>query len=198
MNSQAALTRPLALPTVLPAFDFALLVGALEKGFSTWRHDLSARRALKALARQIESGHVVLETWSEGFESSSLRQAALDLVAAAPSLDLRITTKGPALLVDLERLIEIDRDHVITVDVALAAEGQDLVFGLVAELASNGLAARLVLTEKVAELEQIFQVARRIGAADVVAALELGDEEAETFAGLRVAYGFPTCVPGRG
>jgi DNA repair photolyase len=104
-------------------------------------------------------------------------------------LDVAVTTQSPAILDDLERLVELDRRCSVTVDMMLAAVDPFLVRRLepgaadarsriksVAGLAAEGIAVRILCTPLCpglnageTALRALFAAARDAGALDVLA-----------------------------
>ena len=129
-------------------------------------------------------------------------RAPLAALRPFSGLQIRITTRSPKILDDLAVLIELDRDHAVSVDVVIA--DPDLRSGrvrdglrLVRSLTREGILTRVQLPSSGGR--RLFEAARRAGAFDV----KTGETDASTdgsrrFQRLRLQHGFPAAQAGRG
>lgn len=145
-----------------------------------------------------------------------LRKAALRREPTA----LSVATKAPLSPRDLDFLVELDRRHSVTVDVAIPtadSDGARPLLKTVSRLAAEGIAARVVCPPmaqgsrgREEALRSLFAAAREAGAWDVAAEIPTRsrfrftrlrkgrDRDAlATFRRLRLEYGFPRAMPGR-
>jgi DNA repair photolyase len=145
-----------------------------------------------------------------------LRKAALRREPTA----LSVATKSPLSPRDLDFLVELDRRHSVTVDVAIPtadSDGARPLLKTVSRLAAEGIATRVVCSpvaqgnqEGEETLRSLFAAAREAGAWDVAAETspkrfrftrlrkDRDRDALATFRRLRLEYGFPRVVPGRG
>lgn len=142
--------------------------------------------AFRELHRAVRRGRqVVLGTAAAPYGPG----ADLTELGGCEGLEVAITTQSPAILDDLERLVELDRRCAVTVDMVLAAVDPFLVRRLepgaadakarlraVAGLAAEGIAVRLLCTplspglnDRESALRAFMAAARDAGASDVLA-----------------------------
>ena len=169
----------------------------------------------KQLRRSAARGHhIVLGTAEQPYEPLILGGAPLIALRGFEDLELTITTRSPEIGEQTGLLAELDQRHAVTVDVLIAAcdvEGSDLREQLRAAsaLAAEGLTTRLLVCEPAAITEgevprrveagvpRLFESARQHLVYDV---LPRGGTEVwrRLVERLRLEYGFPRRLPGRG
>jgi len=140
--------------------------------------ELRLRRAVRH-GRQVALG-TAAAPYIPGAELTALR--------GVEGLEVAITTRSPAILDDLERLVDLDRRCSVTVDMVLAAVDPFLVRRLepgaadarsrlraVAGLAAEGIAVRVLCTplspglnDRESALRALLAAARDVGALDVL------------------------------
>lgn len=138
-------------------------------------------------------------------------------------LAVSITTRSPLILRDLDLLAELDRRHAVTVHVTLPTVDPVLADRLepgapdprarlraVRQLAEEGIDTRVVCSPVLSGendgeevLRQLFAEVREAGANDMTASAAhlrpaVRDRFLSTFRLLRLEYGFPQGLPGRG
>ncbi len=221
-------TNSLTIPSFLPASgrwsraeprrwrdvleDLGFLAGLKAKRVAG---DSAADQAEKQVCKSARRGqHIVLGTAEIPYEPLVLNSAPLTALKQFSDLEIVITTRSAEILEDLELLVELDRKHAVTVDMLIAIDdssSMDLRERLeaVAVLASEGITTRLITTDLPAASDDIrphqtestvrdlFEAARDCQAFDVATtnpALGGG----RLVQRLRLEYGFPRLLPGRG
>ncbi len=173
-----------------------------------------AARLEKRLRRTAARGRrIVLGTVDAPYEPLALGSAPLAALESFEGLSIVVTTRSPEIVEHLELLAELDQRHAILVDVLIASlnpASPDLRERLraVAALAAEGLTTRLIVAEPndaadhddrdaEAGIRRFFAAALESQAFDV--ALDgLSPTWNRTFDRLRLEYGFPRALPGRG
>lgn len=179
--------------------------------------DLGSRAERRLLATAQRGRRIVLGTPAAPYEPLLLSGAPLAALRSFEDLDIVITTRSPEICEDLALLVELDARHAITVDMVIASDdpsSPDLAEQLraVASLAAEGITARLVIGglakpkskrrhhQISANLRRLFETARQSRVFDISAS-----EPTDTAGGweplvqrLRLEYGFPSRLPGRG
>jgi hypothetical protein len=147
----------------------------------------------------------------------------LGTTGIAEGLAVSITTRSPLILRDLDLLAELDRRHAVTVHVTLPTVDPVLADRLepgapdprarlraVRQLAEEGIDTQVVCSPVLAGendgeevLRQLFAEVREAGANDMTASAAhlrpaVRDRFLATFRLLRLEYGFPQGLPGRG
>jgi hypothetical protein len=176
----------------------------LHERLHRWLRRLLHRRLVRRVRRRAERGRgIALGSAAAPYRPPVEGPSPLAALADFAGLELRITTRSPAILAERRRLGRLDRDHAVTVDVPVAdldprrrelAEALTIVRGL----AEEGLAVRLLLPGGEAlrrPLASLFDLARRAGATDVTVRLRA---DAADLRRLRLEHGFPRVRPGRG
>lgn len=178
-----------------------------------------ASQADKRLLRSARRGQrIVLGTLETPYEPLLLNGAPLTALRQFSDLEIVITTRSPEIREELALLVELDVRHAVTVDMVIATgdpsspDLQEQLFA-VAALAAEGLTTRLVMAglpevengrrhRVAADLRRLFESAHQSRAFDVTL---FDGEAAETPTGwnpliqrLRLEYGFPCRLPGRG
>jgi hypothetical protein len=216
LDPEAARRDP-ALPTCPagPAGPAGLtgLAGLLDRARllqRTIRRRLPPRRA--PAGRPIAVG-----TAAEPYRPGKHRALLLAAAGADLASGLIVTAAAPAILDDLDLLVELDRRHAVTVDLAIPAHALDAGLTTVERLAAAGLATRILApgseTDRPGaepDLRALFERALLAGAYDVLCLASLApapprprhgradDSEASIlFRRLRLEYGFPQSLPGR-
>jgi DNA repair photolyase len=116
-------------------------------------------------------------------------------------LEVAVTTRSPRIVEEIDLLVDLDRRCSVTVDLLVDSDGVASREQLeaVARLTSEGIAVRLLCPQedelKEAVLRKLLAAAREAGASDVRPLPTPGDD---TFRRLRLEYGFPRQLPGRG
>jgi DNA repair photolyase len=136
----------------------------------------------------------------------------LRMLLAEEGLEIVLTTASPRILRDLDLLVELDRRHSVAVRMAVPAWGTDDPeprMRAVRGLAAEGIAASVLLQAAPdgrggeEALRFLLEEAREAGAHDVEidpGALRRGERARllATFRRLRLEYGFPRGLAGRG
>lgn len=153
-----------------------------------------------------------------GISAAGTTRRRLAALLAFEGREISLTTASPRVLGDLDLLRELDRQHAVSLTLALAATDLELarrvdplapdpraVLSAAARLAGEGLTTRLLcrpLLLGVNALERtlrpLFEAASRLGVIDVLADPAAEPEALGPYERLRLAYGFPQRVPGRG
>ncbi|MEM9594350.1 MAG: hypothetical protein AAGD06_08805 [Acidobacteriota bacterium] len=170
---------------------------------------------LRHLRRALRTGRpVTLGTQKQSFEALPERDALLDLLERAAlrgsATAVTLLCRSAAVLETLPRLAQLDQDHAIVVDVspaggddrlgsqarqdALARQGET-----VRRLSQEGIATRWDLGGtcddlSTAELRTAVAAAASAGATDV----RCEGEPSHRLERLRLEFGFPRVLPGRG
>ncbi len=177
--------------------------------------DLATRRAERRLSKLANRGQqIVLGTPAIPYEPLLLGGAPLAALKRFEGLAINITTRSSEILEQLALLVELDQRHAVAVDMMVASlepESPDLGERLraVSELSAHGLTSRVLLTDlpdlplsdrALARIHRLFEAAKHHRAIDVSAMLEDGKapEWSSLLRYLRLEYGFPRAVPGRG
>ena len=174
-------------------------------------HD-PALRIERRLQKSAQRGRrIVLGSHETPYEPLVLDGAPLTALQQFEGLDIVVTTRSPEIREKLDLLVKLDRCHAVTVDMLVATctpESTDLRERLdaVSTLAAEGLTLRLVATDlpesevtprAAAHLRYLFEEARESRAFDVTASG--GAPEWDLLVQrLRLEYGFPGRLPGRG
>ncbi len=221
-------TNSLSLPSFLPASnrpsrteprrwhevlqDLGLLTGIKARLAA---NETASEKAEKLVCKSARRGQrIVLGTTETPYEPLVLNGAPLAALRQFQDLEIVITTRSPEILEDLELLIELDRTHAVTVDMLIATDdpsSSDLRERLqtLATLAAEGITTRLITTDLPSEsddsrprqtelqIRQLFKAARDCRAFDVATTSPLlgGSRLVQR---LRLEYGFPRQLPGRG
>jgi len=184
--------------------------------------------SLEALERQLRQAAlrgqpIVLGTAAVPFSPAASTRPLLAALSRTEGLLVSITTRSPLILRHLELLTELDRRHAVSVDVMIPAADPDLAARLepggseprallsaVRQLAEEGIDTRVVfapvrpgVNDGEEALRPLFAAAREAGAREVLAStLHLRRAARQqflaTFRHLRLEYGFPQALPGRG
>lgn len=151
---------------------------------------------------------VALGTPDHPYEPSG--RSPLTTLDGIEELEISVVTGSTRITDEIEILADLDRRCSVTVDLLVPAADPMLSWKLeaVSRLSSEGIAARVLcpLTEGMSEavLRRLFSAAREAGAWDVRAHHTLARSRSEkspalaTFSRLRLEYGFPREMPGRG
>jgi DNA repair photolyase len=157
------------------------------------------RRLRKAVLRREP---VSLGTASAPYEPVAGREAsALGILLKEEGLEVSITTATPRLLREIDLLVDLDRRHSVSVRMILP-DNEDPAARMqaVRTLAAEGIATSVLLPVADRELlEQAWEAGAWDVEIDVSSATRA--ERApllEDFRRLRLEYGFPRGVPGRG
>jgi DNA repair photolyase len=173
---------------VLPLVSFPASVPAPDQIERRKPIDPPAARDLR-LRRTVRRGRQVSLGIAEAPYAPGADVAELTALRGLEGLEVAITTQSPAILEDLEQLVELDRRCSVTVDMVLAAVDPFLVRRLepgaadarsrlraVAGLAAEGIAVRLLCTplcpglnDREPALRALLTAAREAGALDVLA-----------------------------
>ncbi|MEM7584848.1 MAG: hypothetical protein AAF560_15760 [Acidobacteriota bacterium] len=175
----------------------------------------AAEKVEKTLCKSAQRGRrIVLGTAEVPYEPLILEGAPLAALEQFEDLEIVITTRSPEIREQLELLVELDRKHAITVDMLVATddpESPDVEERLaaVAALAAEGITTRIITTDlpegrsdagpRRTELivRELFKAARKCQAYDVASSSpSLGGRR--LIQRLRLEYGFPRLLPGRG
>lgn len=177
--------------------------------------ELATRRAEKRLNKIAQRGQeIVLGTPAVPHEPLVLGGAPLAALRRFEGLAITITTRSSEILEQLDLLVELDLHHAVAVDIMVASlepESADLAERLraVSELAAHGLTSRVLLTDlpdlplcegAMASIRRLFKAAAFHRAVDVSAVIEkeIAPEWSSLLRYLRLEYGFPRAIPGRG
>lgn len=140
-------------------------------------------------------------------------RSLLEIFLRQEGLEIAIVTHSPRVENDLELFVELDKRHAVTIRMVMdVAEGSDPTPRMRAAraLASEGITTVLLCcpassgsNEGEADLRPLLEQAREFGIFDVeIEPLSLQRAERPailaTFRRLRLEYGFPLNVPGRG
>lgn len=149
---------------------------------------------------------VCLGTAAAPYEPAAGREASpLEALVEEEGLEVSITTATPRILREIDLLVDLDRRHSVTVRMAVPAADPEPWMRAVRALAAEGIATSVLLsgTAGEEELRGLFQEAWEAGAWDVE--IDAGSSKRsgkapllEIFRRLRLEYGFPRGVPGRG
>jgi len=162
------------------------------------------RRLRKAVLRREP---VSLGTAAAPYEPAAGRQASpLEALLKEEGLEVSITTATPRILREIDLLADLDRRHSVTVRMAVPLpEDPEPRMRAVRALAAEGVATSVLLSGAAGEeqLRALLQKAWEAGAWDVE--IDAGSSRRSektfllaTFRRLRLEYGFPRGVPGRG
>jgi DNA repair photolyase len=140
----------------------------------------------------LQGERIAIGTVTDPYQPAERRhgvtRSLLEVLRGAAGLDLTIATKSPLILRDLPLLVELDRRHTVTVNLALTTADPELARRLepqapdprarlraLARLAGEGIATRLHcmpilprITDRAAVLTPLLEAAREAGAFDVV------------------------------
>lgn len=138
-------------------------------------------------------------------------RALLEILKRRSGLEVRITSRSPLLLRELDSLVELDQSHAVSIDVPIAtldleqaqaldpeAPNPHQSLWMVRKLAEHGLTTRVVLPADAdlgseETLRPLAFAAAEHGAFDLDA-----DLESTLLHRLRLEIGFPRPLPGRG
>lgn len=211
-----SLTFPSALPSFSPRprrrFQVPEVLKELKRQVPSLERDGS--RLERRLRRSAVRGRrIVLGTADVPYEPLVLGGAPLAALTAFAGLAVVVTTRSPEVVEQLELLAELDQRHAVTVDMLIAGSdphSPDLRERLraVSDLAADGITTRLVVTEPPspahglpeggeAGFRRLFEAAGESRAYDVVTD-GLSPVWRRIFDRLRLEYGFPRPLPGRG
>lgn len=162
------------------------------------------RKLRKAVLRREP---ISLGTLAAPYEPAAGREAGpLEALLKEEGLKVSITTATPRILREIDLLVDLDRRHSVTVRMAVPlVEDPGPRMRAVRALAAEGIATGVLLTGTAVEeeLRGLLQEAWEAGAWDVE--IEAGAPKRSgktpllaTFRRLRLEYGFPRGVPGRG
>ena len=179
---------PVSRPRILPFLSQRISEARLEE-----RHRRASRLCKPLVLGTLE------RPWDPtvGLSFATLHE----LLRERQPIAIRIACRSPRLLHDAPLLADLDQRHAVQVDVPIASARDGAAFVLVRALGDRGVAASLVATEFPGEVaaRSWMRDARAALAADVRLALPPGDSRGELrFARLRLEYGFPRALPGRG
>jgi len=168
-------------------------------------------RLLRAARR---GGPVVLGTPAAPYEpAASSGGAPLAALEGIDGLEITVVTRSPEIVSELGLLADLDRRCSVTVELLVPATDPVLAWKLeaVARLAAEGIAVRVLCPPGAgvneAALRKLLGAARDAGAWDVRALaaprtrLSLrprAEASLDTFQRLRLEYGFPRVLAGRG
>lgn len=159
----------------------------VPSSFSATSFDAALELRLRRLARR--GSPIALGSVESPYVPEPGSRSPLAVLTPFDGLQVTVTTRSPRFLDDLDRLVDLDRRHAVTVDVVLAAIDPFLVrrlepqapdartrLRMVARLAAEGIAVRLVcapwrpgLNDGEPGLRALLQAARDAGAQDVLA-----------------------------
>ncbi len=221
-------TNSLTFPTLLPGLspqvkdrrpevrkkrDFRLpeLIAAMKSRLPTATDALSAEH----LQRTAQQGRrIVLGTAEAPYEPLLLGGAPLRALHPFRDLNIVITTRSAEISEELELLAELDTRHAITIDFLVAPddagsrEMRERTHAI-ARLTAEGLTIRLVAMglpevhngtfprRALVDLRRLFEAARKIMVFDVAVA-DKNQGWKPMLHRLRMEYGFPYQLPGRG
>jgi DNA repair photolyase len=182
----------------------------------------------RRLRQAIRRGRpVVLGTATAPFSPGASTRPLLTALSRAEGLEISITTRSPLLLRDLELLVDLDRRSVVTVRMMIPTVDPELAERLepqastpearlraVRQLAEEGIETRIVCSpwlpgqsDREAVWRPLFAAAREAWAYDVLLPRDRRDRRPSPagrdrrlalFHRLRLEYGFPQPLPGRG
>jgi DNA repair photolyase len=132
----------------------------------------------------------VTDPYQPAEQRHGVTRSLLEALAGASGLSLTIATKSPLILRDLPLLVELDRRHTVTVNIALTTADPELAQRIepqapdprarlhaIARLAGEGIAIRLScipilprINDRASVLSPLFEAARQAGAFDVAGA----------------------------
>jgi hypothetical protein len=153
-----------------------------------------------------------------GLTVASTTRQQLSALLACEGREITLTTASPRVLGDLDLLRELDGKHTVSITLALAAVDLELarrvdplgpdpraVLSAAARLSEEGLTTRLLCRPLLAgvnslerTLRPLFETAQRLAVIDVLPDPAAEEGALGPFERLRLAYGFPQRVPGRG
>jgi len=221
-------TNSLTFPTLLPGLspqvkdrgpevrkkrEYRLpeLIAAMKSRLPTATDALSE----EYLQRTAQQGkRIVLGTAEAPYEPLLLGGAPLKALHQFQDLNIVITTSSAEITEELELLTELDAKHAITIDFLVApddADSRDMLerTHAITRLTAEGLTTRLIATglpevhngafprRAVVDLRQFFDSARRVKVFDVAIA-DKNHGWKPMLHRLRMEYGFPYQLPGRG
>ena len=189
------------LPLLAPFVPVSAVSAASE-------HSVRLRRAAR------RGGPVALGTPAAPYEPAG--QSPLAALEGIDGLEITVVTRSPEIVRELDLLADLDRRCAVTVEMIASAAGPVLAWRLdaVTRLAAEGIAVRVLcplvtgINDGEAALRKLLAAARDAGAWDVRALaadhrprLSLRPKAPEalaTFRRLRLEYGFPREMAGRG
>jgi DNA repair photolyase len=149
---------------------------------------------------------VSLGTVAAPYEPAAGREASpLERLLKEEGLEVSILTATPRILREIDLLVDLDRRHSVTVRMAVPLADPEPRMRAVRALAAEGIATSVLLSGASGEeeLRGLLQEAWEAGAWDV--AIEAGSSKRSgktpllaTFRRLRLEYGFPRGMAGRG
>lgn len=166
------------------------------------------RQLRRSVARK---GPVVVGSATDPYDPAvhGTARALLETFLRREGLEISIVTRSPRIANDLELLVELDKRHSVTVRTVLEAAGLDTAARMHAAraLAAEGITTVILCRPATPDgeegLRSILEEARESGAFDVEVEAGTLDRAGRaavlaTFRRLRLEYGFPLDVPGRG
>jgi DNA repair photolyase len=170
---------------------------------------VSPEARLRRAARR--GGPIALGTPAEPYEPAG--RSPLAALKSAEGLEIAVVTRSPEITRELALLADLDRRCSVTVDL-LVPTADTARLEAVARLAAEGIAIRVLcplvagVNDGEAALRKLFTAARDAGAWDVrslpapgnrlLRSLRSEGTDGATFRRLRLEYGFPREMPGRG